>query len=65
MNKVDIGSLVYNIDDNKLLVYDDDGDWANFDQNIMYNYQEMLEGIPIEEIQRFLRKKKLENIDNK
>jgi len=29
----------------------------------MYNYQEMLEDIPIEEIQKFLRKKKLKNIE--
>ena len=35
------------------------------DMIIQYNYQEILKNIPIEEIQRFLRKKKLENIDKK
>lgn len=55
-----MGSLVYDTDENKLLVYDG-SDWAKV-ENIMYNYQEMLENIPIEEIVRFLRKKKLENI---
>jgi len=56
------GELIYNTDENKILVYDGD-DWTKVDQNIMYDYQEMLKGIPIEEIQRFLRKKKLENIE--
>jgi len=62
MNKEVIGSFVYDTDENKILVYDGD-DWAKVDPRIMYNYQEVLEGIPIEEIQRFLRKKKLENIE--
>ena len=40
-----------------------DSDWDEI-QSAKVNYQEVLEGIPIGEIQRFLRKKKLENIEN-
>lgn len=54
------GEIIYNTDENEIFVYDVDH-WSN--QNIMYDYQEMLKCIPIEEIQRFLRKKKLENIE--
>ena len=60
MNSVNVGELIYNTDDNKVLIYDG-SDWVKSD--IMYDYQEMLKNIPIEEIQRFLRKKKLENIE--
>jgi len=63
MNKHVIGEMSYDIDEGQLLVYNG-VDWSPVNQNIMHNYQEMLEGIPIEEIQRFLRKKKLENIKN-
>ncbi len=50
--------------DGNILVYND-GDWLEVDQNIMYDCQSILESIPIEEIQRFLRKKKLEEIKKK
>ena len=56
------GEITYDTNENKLLVFNEG--WAEIDQNIMYDYQEMLEGIPIEEIQRFLRRKKLEQIEN-
>jgi hypothetical protein len=44
-----------------LVVSDTETEW----NKMSINYQEMLEGIPIVEIQKFLRKKKLENIEKK
>ena len=38
---------------------------TNMDQNMMYDYQEMLKEFPVEEIEKFLRRKKLENIEDK
>jgi hypothetical protein len=57
------GDIQVDIGTNQVLVYDDGiSSWVNFNQDIMYNYQEMLDNIPIEEIERFLRKKKIERI---
>ena len=52
MSDIELGGIVYDTD-------------CELDQNMMCNvdYQSMLENVPIEEIQKFLRKKKLENIE--
>lgn len=58
-----MGKITYDVDADKYLVYDG-SDWNNLNLNIQYDYENMLESIPLEEIERFLRKKKLERIDN-
>lgn len=55
-----IGEITYDVDADSYLVYDGDG----WNKNVKYDYENMLESIPLEEIERFLRKKKLERINN-